>query len=294
MQSYHLFLLFPIISYLSVHCSPIQTAAKSGAAYYNCTSNSTFSPDSAYNSNIKTLLEWLSSNGTRKDGFYNTTVSSRNTADTVYGLFLCHRHINVEICQYCVTEAAKSILMLCHMAKEAIIWRNFCFLRYSNRNFFSTVETSPKLSFMNDQDYKGQVGHFNNILWDMLNNLRTEAANSSEKLAGKSISITENQTLYGSASCVPYLSTEDCSWCLSDAIAEIPTSCCRGKTGGRVIYPSCSVRFELYPFFNISAWEQLPMTPPTSSTPAGFAITFNPHLLLFLPLNFSYKTRYRS
>ncbi|KAF7811124.1 putative receptor-like protein kinase [Senna tora] len=268
MRSFLLFLLLLTIFSLSIHSAPIQTAIRrSPTTYYNCTSNYTPSPNNSYRSNIKTLLDWLSSNSTSKDRFYNTTVSSKNTAGTVYGLFFCQRYTKINLCQECVIEAAKLMSTLCNVAKEAIVWHKICFLRYSNRYFFSTVETSPKISFMNDKDYEGQVGHFNNILWDMMNNLRTEAASASEKFAVQSINITVNQTLYGSAWCMPYLSTENCSWCLSDAIAEIPTSCCRGKTGGRVIYPSCSVRYELFPFFNTSTWEPLLLSPPPPHSP---------------------------
>lgn len=283
MPFFRLLLLLPTIFFMSIHSSYAQSiTSRYPFTYYNCTSNSTFSPntDSAYPSQLKTLLDWLSSNGTRKDGFYKTKVASNNPADTAYGLFLCQQGIDIESCQQCMIEAAKLTPTLCNFAKEAIIWHRVCFLRYSNRNFFTTVETSPKLFFMNNKDYEGQVGHFNNMLWDMMNDLRNESAHASKKWAIKSINITENQTLYGLAWCLPYLSTDDCSWCLSYAIAEIPTSCCRGKTGGRVFYPSCSVRYELFPFFGTSTWEPPPSPSshsPPPSTPAGSAATFNLH-----------------
>jgi hypothetical protein len=143
-----------------------------------------------------------------------------------------------------------------------------------DRHFFSTVEKSPELSSMNEKDYVGDVGLFNNILWDMLNDLRSEAANASAKLANKSANLTENQKLYGYAWCLPYLSAENCSWCLSDAIAEIPTSCCRGKSGGTILYPSCGVKFELYPFHKAhnTSWVLPPLTSPRPSDPPGLKL----------------------
>ncbi|KAK7325624.1 hypothetical protein VNO80_34087 [Phaseolus coccineus] len=276
MASFNFFILHLTFFSLFLPCSPspiTQGALDGGSkAFYNCTRNSTFASYSvAYRSNVKTLLDWLSSNVTNNTRFYNTTVASRHTADTAYGSFLCTIVNNPEICQRCVKEAAKLISSLCTIAKEAIIWYELCYVRYSDRRFFSTVEESPKLSFMNDQDYVGDVGRFNNIVWDMLNDLRSEAASASSKSADKSVNITDNQKSYGYAWCLPYLTKENCSWCLSDAIADIPTGCCRGKSGGHIIFPSCGVRYELFPFHMAhvnSGWES---PPPFPDSPPPFA-----------------------
>ncbi|KAK2404973.1 cysteine-rich receptor protein kinase [Trifolium repens] len=254
---------------------PLSTLASPAAidpathAYYNCTRNSTSATDNAYRSNIKTLLDWLSTNSSNNARYYNTTVASQNTADTVYGRFLCVGDIDLKICQLCVIEAAQLISTLCTTAKEAIIWYKVCYVQYSDRRFFSTVEKSPQISFMNDKDYVGDIGRFNNILWDMLNDLRRERGNTSAKLVNKSVNLTENQKLYGHAWCLPYLSAENCSWCLSDAIAEVPTSCCRGKSGGTILYPSCGVRFELYPFLKVHNNITRVLPPPTSPIPSA-------------------------
>ncbi|KAK7343561.1 hypothetical protein VNO77_12377 [Canavalia gladiata] len=234
--------------------------------YCNCSSRSTYAPNSTYHNNLQTLLSWLSSNATTTAQIYSTSVAeSKTSSNTVYGLFMCRIDSGEPNCKDCVINSTKLITKLCPVAKEAILWADNCFMWYSNRYFFTTVEESPKLSFMNEQDYVGQVGHFNSILWDAMNDVRNRTANapiSSMKYYYKSVNITANQTLYALSWCIPYLSSENCSWCLSDAIAEIPTSCCRGKTGGRVIYPSCGVRYELYPFYHpsISRMPQLPNT----------------------------------
>lgn len=265
----YLFLLLPTLVSLFIHCSasPIIQAAidKNSHAYYNCTRNTTFAANSSYPSNIKTLLDWLSSNGTNIARSYITTVATKNT--TLYGMFNCLRDISTDTCQACVTESAKLISSLCSTAKEGIIWYKVCLVRYSDRRFFSTVEESPKISFMDKQDYTGgRVERFNNIVWDTLNDLRSEAANASTKLAHKVVEITEKQKLYGAAWCVSYLSTENCSSCLSDAIADVPTSCCRGKTGGRIYFPSCGVRFELYPF-GFTKEDTVSWMPPPPESP---------------------------
>ncbi|CAK8573775.1 unnamed protein product [Lathyrus sativus] len=280
MDSFGLLFLLATFSSLFVQCSssPVLQAAldNSTHAYYNCTKNSTSATYNTYRSNIKTLLDLLSSKSINAT-YYNATVVSDNNVDTVYGLFLCTRDIDLKICKMCVIEAAKLISSLCATAKEAIVWYTVCYVRYSDNSFFSVVEKTPEISFMNDNDYVGQVGLFNNILWDMLNDLRNAAANSSAKLADKSANITENQKLYAYAWCLPYLSAENCGWCLSDAIAEVPTSCCRGKSGGTILYPSCGIRFELYPFHKIHdsiSWVPTsPISPRSLAPPVGNDIT---------------------
>ncbi|CAJ2630336.1 unnamed protein product [Trifolium pratense] len=280
MGSFHFLILLPTLFSLFVHCSPfplIEAASDLAThSYYNCTRNSTSATDKAYRSNVKTLLGWLSSSNNGR--YYNTTVASQNTMDTVYGLFLCATEIDLKTCQSCVKDAAKLISSRCTTAKEAMIWHEVCQVQYSDRRFFSTVETSPEISFMNEKDYVGDVGRFNNILWDMLNDLRRETGNTSAKLANKSVNITENQKLYGYAWCLPYLSAENCSWCLSDAIAGVPTSCCRGKAGGTILYPSCGVRFELYPFHKAHKNITWVLPPPTSPSPSAL-----PGLKFFFP-----------
>ncbi|KAE9589328.1 putative protein kinase RLK-Pelle-DLSV family [Lupinus albus] len=181
---------------------------------------------------------------------------------------MCRIGDGVPDCKDCVINSTKVITKLCPMSKEAIMWSDNCFMRYSDHYFFTTVEESPKHSAMNENDYVGQAEHFNSKLWDTLNAVRNLTATPSfgtMKYGYKSVNITPNQTLYAMGYCIPYLSSENCSWCLSDAIAEIPTSCCRGKTGGRVIYPSCGVRFESYLFYHPLSSGSL--TPTTTVVP---------------------------
>ena len=67
-----------------------------------------------------------------------------------------------------------------------------------------------------------------------------------------------NQTLYSLVQCTPDLSGTDCNNCLQDAIKILP-SCCSGKQGGRIVFPSCNLRYELYQFY-----ETVATVPPPS------------------------------
>ncbi|CAI0376813.1 unnamed protein product [Linum tenue] len=56
-----------------------------------------------------------------------------------------------------------------------------------------------------------------------------------------------NNGITHDAKCLPDLSAQQCEDCLVGAVGRIP-NCCGGKVGGRVIQPTCNLRFETYRF----------------------------------------------
>lgn len=104
-----------------------------------------------------------------------------------------------------------------------------------------------------------------------MNESADKAANPSvgaKKYATQEATISGFQTLYCMAQCTDDLSSQDCSSCLSVAIGALP-QCCNGKQGGRVLFPSCNIRYELYPFYENNTPSSPPSTPPASSAPPG-------------------------
>ncbi|GAB4826732.1 Cysteine-rich receptor-like protein kinase [Ancistrocladus abbreviatus] len=121
----------------------------------------------------------------------------------------------------------------------------------------------------NTQNNTGNVTEFIQLLSDMLNALAVKAASggSGKKFAPMAAKYNNVQTLYTIAQCTPDLSGKDCSRCLVDCIGLFP-SCCTGKQGGRVVFPSCNMRFEIYTFYSIAAGPPLETPPPLLSSPA--------------------------
>ncbi|KAG6754699.1 hypothetical protein POTOM_040493 [Populus tomentosa] len=86
--------------------------------------------------------------------------------------------------------------------------------------------------------------------------------------------------LYGLVQCTPDISPSECGICLSSCVSDIP-GCCNGKQGGNVLKPSCSIRYEIYPFYIASpappppaSSPSLPTPPTTSSNPSGSSEQF--------------------
>ncbi|CAL5410978.1 unnamed protein product [Camellia sinensis] len=68
------------------------------------------------------------------------------------------------------------------------------------------------------------------------------------------------RTVYGLAQCTPDLNAMECDKCLREGISIFP-SCCDGKQGGRILFPSCNVRYELYRFYNAAGTAPAPPPP---------------------------------
>ncbi|KAK4759735.1 hypothetical protein SAY87_022866 [Trapa incisa] len=78
------------------------------------------------------------------------------------------------------------------------------------------------------------------------------------------------------AHCSPDLSTTLCYNCLDEAIGDIKHFC-DGKIGGILMGPSCTIRFEVYRFYDPSAAVQLaPLASPPVSPPRPATNTTEP------------------
>jgi len=284
MASLKLLLLLFILSFLNLNtCRAQELSSDPVYLYHNCSGGNT-TANSAYQLNLGTLLTSLSSNASTE--FSNDTVGT-SSSDMVYGLFMCRGDVPSTLCQQCVLNATRRLRSECSLAKQAVIWYDECTVRYSNRSFFSTVDTRPRLGLLNTANISNQES-FMDLLFKTINATADEAANSSvglKKYATRQANISGFQSLYCLAQCTPDLFPQDCRRCLSGVIGDLPW-CCQGKQGGRVLYPSCNVRYELYPFYRPVTPAPSPspplFPPPTSANSQGIIFTLQlPQTLFF-------------
>ncbi|KAF2303634.1 hypothetical protein GH714_020415 [Hevea brasiliensis] len=254
MSPLKLFIILPFLLVITVAQSPTYL-------YHFCSNTTTFTANSTYQANLNLLLSSLSSNSTGNNtGFYST--STGRDPDDIYGLFLCRGDITSDACQTCVTLATTEIVQRCPVEKEAITWYDQCLLRYSNQSFFSIMSEQPMVYMWNTQNITDQ-DRFNQLLSNSMNDAATEAANASpgaKKFAVNESNFNAFQKLYNLVQCTPDISSSDCNRCLQAAISNLP-NCCGGKQGGRVLSPSCNIRYEIYPFYNATT----PRAPPPST-----------------------------
>uniref|UniRef100_A0A803M242 Uncharacterized protein n=1 Tax=Chenopodium quinoa TaxID=63459 RepID=A0A803M242_CHEQI len=212
---------------------------------HSCSNTTMFANNSQFRANLDTLFRLLTSNATNPTGFHQAVSGSGNTTnEAVYGQFLCRGDQNVSSCQDCVTTATTTDLpkTYCPNRKDAIIWYDECMVRYSNKSFFGRLDTTPSWLYWSSHNISGNTTRFMDLLSNMLNNeigVRAATGGSQKKFATSFVNYTSFETIYGLGQCTPDLSPSDCNTCLVGAAGGF-----RETQGGRVLQPSCVVRYE--------------------------------------------------
>jgi hypothetical protein len=246
----------------SIEASPVYTShactTLPGSTYYK--------PNSNFQTALKTLLSSLISNSTSHNGFYNTNIPLFNSPNDLKGLFLCRADVTPTTCQNCVTAAANNITKFCNNETESIIWYDECLLRYSNTSFLNHIVPATTLESVESVP-DSQVSQFGDFIAKLLKDLANQAVNSNlgqKKFSAKEDNFLDSIKIYSLAQCTPDLSTFDCNTCLQSAISSIG-DCCSTKRGARSLLPSCNIRYESYPFYNVSAVSTQPQLQSPSS-----------------------------
>ncbi|XP_039682988.1 cysteine-rich receptor-like protein kinase 25 [Medicago truncatula] len=235
-------------------CFATIKAQDSTFLYSNCSTNRT-TANSTFQTNLMTLLSSLSSKATGNTEFYNIT---GNPSDSVYGLFMCRGDVTFQICDECIVNATQKLSLDCPLSKQAVIYYENCMVRYSNESFFSTVDTNPSFVMCKSANVSNTTSFeplLSSTMHQTADMYKKQATKDARRLIGtinKNFATREarfkNQTLYCLEQCTPDLSPNNCRTCLHRAIEYLPMVC-DGKEGGRVVFPSCNIRYELYPFY---------------------------------------------
>ncbi|QCE08396.1 cysteine-rich receptor-like protein kinase 10 isoform X2 [Vigna unguiculata] len=226
-----------------------------------CTDGSFYRPNTTFQTNLNLFLSSLVSNATLHDGYYLTNFSLGAPGE-VKGLFLCRGDVTPSVCHDCVAAAADNITRLCTNQTESVIWYDECMVRYSNLSFLNNIV--PSIGISSQQSVPdSDINSFIDFLASALNGVAQDAVNSlsGRMFATREASFTSSMSLYALAQCRPDLSVFDCNMCLTGAISSLG----EGKRGARNLLPSCNVRYELYPFYNVSAVS----TKPESLSPSS-------------------------
>lgn len=133
------------------------------------------------------------------------------------------------------------------------------------------MSTNGALVASNGQNItSNQQAQFRDLVLSTMNQAASEAADSPRKFDARKANWTAPQSLYGLVQCTPDLTRQDCLSCLQQGINQLPTD----KIGGQFLAPSCSSRYELYPFYNESAITT-PQPPVSAPPPPGSNSVFN-------------------
>nr|KYP75226.1 Cysteine-rich receptor-like protein kinase 25 [Cajanus cajan] len=215
-----------------------------------CPSNASYQSNATFEANLRVLLASLVSNVSNSDGSYYSAMGM-GTTSVANGQFLCRGDLSIATCQDCITTAATEIRRRCPNKTESVIWYDECTLRFTNL-YFAPTTVFPGAMLPDDKNISASdMDSFNRTLFGLLNDLVEETANShsARKFSAGESEFARSSTVYGFMECEPDLTSAQCKECLQNAVSTLP-SCCGGKQGARALLVWCSVRYELYRFYN--------------------------------------------
>ncbi|XP_057246962.1 cysteine-rich receptor-like protein kinase 44 isoform X2 [Beta vulgaris subsp. vulgaris] len=218
----------------------------------------TVAPSSQYQTNVDTLISFLSSNTTITRIFHYTTAG--NGANQVYGAFFCRIDQTIVFCEECISLAIDSLNAHCRGRRESIVWYDQCLVRYSNESFYGIMDDAPMIPMWNTQnavDIQNVTSNqtsFLQALQGVLNVVSSEAARgaSGQKFATGEDTFVGNLTsinmIYTLAECSPDISVSDCNACLQMTIGNM-TELCNMKAGCTVMCPNCNIKYDINAFY---------------------------------------------
>ncbi|XLS69618.1 hypothetical protein HN51_020641, partial [Arachis hypogaea] len=232
-----------------------------------------YTTNSTYHTNFNTLMSNILNNKKIDYGFYN--VSYGEYPNRVYAIGLYRGDIKPEQCRTCLNQSRANLTAVCPNRKVAIGWYNdeLCMLRYSNRSIFDRMDNGPAYYKKSDKNAT-DLNEFNIKLNDLLNGLKSKVSSGDSRLkyAVGNFSLPNFDDVYGLVQCTPDLSGEDCDNCIAQSIERISKDCCKDSMGGRVVRPSCFMRFETsYQLYGPTAYT--PPSPPASPPPTTTSVT---------------------
>ncbi|RWR88318.1 cysteine-rich repeat secretory protein 38-like protein [Cinnamomum micranthum f. kanehirae] len=242
----HTFRSLPFHFFLVLSCTQLFLGVVSaGPISYNCSGYSHF-PNTEFATNLDQLLLNLTSKS-KDQNYYNYTVGDE--PNRVYGLFQCRGDINRHQCKTCIKISTAELIQACPDSRQAIAWYDYCLLRYSDQFFFGHVD-GPEFHYRNDKLGELPYEEKERVLGFVSDMVKQVPRRRPLMFATDSSSV--QYSMFSLAQCNFDLSYEGCEMCLKHVMVETE-SCCAQYKGWQYHTPSCSVRYETYPFFNGAA-----------------------------------------
>ncbi|XP_016648126.1 PREDICTED: putative receptor-like protein kinase At4g00960 [Prunus mume] len=230
---------------------------------WKCSDTGIYTPGDKYHENLNSLLSSFSSSNSQNNyGFYNSSLGQDQ--NQVNAIALCRGDISEDSCHACINKSTDVLLQNCtRHQKEAIVWAEPCMVRYSNNLIFGIEQVDPVQHVPSEKYARNDL-----LLTSLLGILSDRAASgdSLKKFAAGHATVSGGEKIYALVQCTPDLDKQNCSNCLKQSVSEIQT-CCGGK-GGRVLRPSCNLRYEAGLFFESTANSLVDIPAPAPAAPA--------------------------
>ncbi|XP_043695764.1 plasmodesmata-located protein 7-like isoform X2 [Telopea speciosissima] len=223
-----LFLLLTL--FLSLSSLPNPSTADTNSFIYGGCSQLTYSPGSAYESNLNSLLTSLVNSATYSS-FNKLTFSGSTQQDVVYGLYQCQGDLSMPDCSNCIQRAVSQLGILCPSSTGGAVQLQGCFIKYDNTSFLGVEDKTvvvkkcgPPVSYESDLISQRDA---------VLNGLAS---------GGGLYRVGGSGEVQGVAQCVGDLSANECQDCLSSAIGRLRSEC-GAAAYGDMFLGKCYVRY---------------------------------------------------
>ncbi|XP_044354209.1 cysteine-rich receptor-like protein kinase 10 [Triticum aestivum] len=234
-----------------------------GAEWQVCGSSGNYTSNSTYQANLLLLSSTLPNKAVSNTSSLFATATVGDAPDIVYALSLCRGDsTDASDCESCVAAAFEDAQQSYPYNKEASLYYDACMLRFSNHNFLLANSTEDHMSWITIR---------NNLNFttggDSLNSTAQAAAKSSRRFTTSRLGVNlVPTTVYCLMQCTPDLTLDDCTACLQLVLKHTLKSL-DGAQGGRILGTRCSMRYELYHFYEGVPMLAIPAvngtTPPT-------------------------------
>ncbi|KAI7729075.1 hypothetical protein M8C21_018648 [Ambrosia artemisiifolia] len=254
-----------LLCHILIYLSNFLIKAQPPYPFYVCQNDTTYIPNSPYSTNLATALSSLPTTNTG-NGYFNS--SAGQGSDRANAVCLCRGDVERSMCLGCLRDAIFRLRVVCPNQREAVIYYEFCLLKYSNATLLGNNDMTRDVYRMQNQNTfpdKTQLYGFLNPFMDKLRD-KAAAGNSLLKFGMEDTPGPRSSTIYGLTQCIPVITKAQCDECLVNAINQLPL-CCDGSLGALVLMARCNIRYETYEFYINPAIHSPPSV--SQSSPSG-------------------------
>ncbi|KAK4257712.1 hypothetical protein QN277_007269 [Acacia crassicarpa] len=231
-----LVLLLPLPLLLLTSFITLSSSASNVAFIFGSCSQAKFTPSSAYESGVNSVLTSIV-NAAMFSSYNNFTVlaSSSSSQDIpIYSLFQCRGDLAALDCSHCVVQGVSHLGTICPYSIGGALQLNGCFVKYDDSKFLGVEDKTLVMKKCGRPD-----GFSSDVLTQrdaVLAYLETSDG------VYKMFRRASYGNLQGMAQCMGDLSASECQDCLSNAIGRLRVEC--GPTQwGQIYLAKCYARY---------------------------------------------------
>uniref|UniRef100_A0A7N0UK54 Gnk2-homologous domain-containing protein n=1 Tax=Kalanchoe fedtschenkoi TaxID=63787 RepID=A0A7N0UK54_KALFE len=231
---------------------------------HRCTPRPDNATTESFKTNLNDLLTTLQQQAPLSNGFCNATAGE--SSDKLYGLAQCKGDLWSEDCASCLRDSVSVAFNTCTNSNRTALWFRWCFLRYSDEDFFGRWEgVLGGISYGNASADNLTVAAKGKSLMAEL-----AAGVPSEPLMFKAgfVDVGDAGKRYGLAQCNRDLNASSCGQCLT-AQVEFLDQVLGNNSMVDVISNGCNMWYNSYQFYRNSS--SIPAQGPPPSTPPVMA-----------------------